>query len=71
MNNYYTPIPVDESKIEIALINAKRRYDIVQRAAIGESYETIARAYGITRQRVEQVIKNLYMSYDKIKPVQI
>lgn len=60
-------MPVDNRKIQIALENAGRRYDIVQRAARGESYEEIAQDYGITRQRVEQVIKNLYLNSEKVK----
>jgi predicted nucleic acid-binding protein len=63
----YKPKPVDENKILIALYNAERKYNIIKRAAMGETYEVIAREYDITRQRVESIIKRNYVSSDTIK----
>jgi hypothetical protein len=65
--NYYTPVAVDTTKIPIALKNAQRQYEIALRASKGETYENIGRDFGITKQRVGDILKKLYKSNDKIK----
>ncbi len=67
LKSYYQPVKVKNEKIPMALHNAERQYDIVKSAYNGETYESIGSRWGITRQRVEAIIKRLYITGDSIK----
>ena len=69
MNKYYEPVKVDKEKLSAALCNANRQQDIAYRACSGESYASIGKCYGISRQRVETILKRLYMRSDALQSV--
>jgi uncharacterized protein (DUF433 family) len=56
----YRQKSVNPDKIPIAFETVSAHYNIVGRAKSGETYSSIAKDYGITRQRVEDIIKRYY-----------
>jgi len=58
----YQPVPVDKDKLHIAKKRADMYRDIIDRVIKGETYQSIGNSYGISRQRVEQIIKKLYLN---------
>lgn len=61
MSKYYIPVEMTPEKIKIAYEAAKRNYEIALRAYNGDSYETIGNDYGISKQRVAEILKKLYI----------
>jgi predicted transcriptional regulator len=48
-----------EQKVRLAEERAAIQLDITRRASAGETYESIASSYGVTRQSIEKLINRL------------
>jgi hypothetical protein len=53
---------VDADKLPTAYKTAQIFVDITHRALLGETYASIGASYGISRQRVENIIQRLYVN---------